>query len=289
MELAAKVVAALKEGAAVAVGPEHVLTARHYPGYDGRNPRTGAPVPVPPKTLAFFGRRASVDVKPAFELSLGEELVSGARVWHLAGLGLIRAHARGLSFRAFRSFVAALNGHAAPAVVSGDEVRACLARADAALMGDAASALAVLRELRDEDPVRVDLHGLEADAGATLPSLAKRTLEELAGCELGPLGFHEPAPSEDDPAQLAFAAQDDEGAYYLAIRDGEAIVIETNARPNHEVSLATFLVHAAVVVPVVIAANEAESPLAEDDAVPVVRALVGATGTWSRLLDLMPL
>ncbi|MAQ13273.1 MAG: integration host factor subunit beta [Sandaracinus sp.] len=30
------------------------FTVRHYKAYNGRNPRTGKPVPVPPKRLPFF-------------------------------------------------------------------------------------------------------------------------------------------------------------------------------------------------------------------------------------------
>ena len=30
------------------------FTVRHYKAYSGRNPRTGKPVPVPPKRLPFF-------------------------------------------------------------------------------------------------------------------------------------------------------------------------------------------------------------------------------------------
>ncbi len=47
------------------------FTVRPYKAYSGRNPRTGAPVPVPPKRLPFF--------KVGKEL---KELVNNSRLTH---------------------------------------------------------------------------------------------------------------------------------------------------------------------------------------------------------------
>ena len=45
---------ALKAGEGIEIRGFGSFTVRHYEGYDGRNPRTGAPVRVAPKRLPFF-------------------------------------------------------------------------------------------------------------------------------------------------------------------------------------------------------------------------------------------
>lgn len=47
-------VAALKDGEGIEIRGFGSFTVRPYKPYDGRNPRTGQPVPVPPKRLPFF-------------------------------------------------------------------------------------------------------------------------------------------------------------------------------------------------------------------------------------------
>ncbi len=50
------------------------FTVREYPGYEGRNPKTGKKIPVPPKRLPFWktGQELRQRVDSAF-LSKGEE------------------------------------------------------------------------------------------------------------------------------------------------------------------------------------------------------------------------
>ena len=59
--------AALDEGEGIEIRGFGSFTVREYKSYNGRNPRTGKPVPVPPKRLPFF--------KVGKEL---KELVNGA-------------------------------------------------------------------------------------------------------------------------------------------------------------------------------------------------------------------
>lgn len=47
-------VSAMKDGEGVEIRGFGSFTVRPYKPYDGRNPRTGQPVPVPPKRLPFF-------------------------------------------------------------------------------------------------------------------------------------------------------------------------------------------------------------------------------------------
>ena len=47
-------VRALKAGDGIEIRGFGSFTVRPYKPYDGRNPRTGQPVPVPPKRLPFF-------------------------------------------------------------------------------------------------------------------------------------------------------------------------------------------------------------------------------------------
>ena len=46
--------AALEKGEGIEIRGFGSFTVRHYKEYSGRNPRTGKPVPVPPKRLPFF-------------------------------------------------------------------------------------------------------------------------------------------------------------------------------------------------------------------------------------------
>ncbi len=62
---------ALEQGEGIEIRGFGSFTVRPYPGYLGRNPRTGAPVPVPPKRLPFF--------KVGKEL---RELVNNSRLTH---------------------------------------------------------------------------------------------------------------------------------------------------------------------------------------------------------------
>jgi integration host factor subunit beta len=45
---------ALKRGEGIEIRGFGSFTVREYKAYEGRNPRTGAPVPVAPKRLPFF-------------------------------------------------------------------------------------------------------------------------------------------------------------------------------------------------------------------------------------------
>ncbi len=45
---------ALERGEGIEIRGFGSFTVRHYKAYNGRNPRTGKPVPVPPKRLPFF-------------------------------------------------------------------------------------------------------------------------------------------------------------------------------------------------------------------------------------------
>ena len=45
---------ALKDGDGIEIRGFGSFTVRRYEGYEGRNPRTGAPVQVDPKSLPFF-------------------------------------------------------------------------------------------------------------------------------------------------------------------------------------------------------------------------------------------
>jgi integration host factor subunit beta len=45
---------ALQRGEGIEIRGFGSFTVRPYKEYSGRNPRTGAPVPVPPKRLPFF-------------------------------------------------------------------------------------------------------------------------------------------------------------------------------------------------------------------------------------------
>lgn len=65
---------ALKNGEGIEIRGFGSFTVRPYKAYSGRNPRTGAPVPVPPKRLPFF--KVGKDLK---------EQVNGSR--HLAITG----------------------------------------------------------------------------------------------------------------------------------------------------------------------------------------------------------
>jgi integration host factor subunit beta len=47
-------VKALEEGEGIEIRGFGSFTVREYKSYEGRNPRTGAPVHVPPKRLPFF-------------------------------------------------------------------------------------------------------------------------------------------------------------------------------------------------------------------------------------------
>lgn len=46
--------AALERGEGIEIRGFGSFTVREYKGYNGRNPRTGQTVPVPPKRLPFF-------------------------------------------------------------------------------------------------------------------------------------------------------------------------------------------------------------------------------------------
>jgi integration host factor subunit beta len=65
---------ALKEGEGIEIRGFGSFTVRPYKPYDGRNPRTGQPVPVPAKRLPFF--------KVGKEL---KELVNDSRVHAITG------------------------------------------------------------------------------------------------------------------------------------------------------------------------------------------------------------
>src|SRR3954451_6988267 len=62
---------ALQKGEGIEIRGFGSFTVRPYKAYSGRNPRTGAPVPVPPKRLPFF--------KVGKEL---KELVNNSRLTH---------------------------------------------------------------------------------------------------------------------------------------------------------------------------------------------------------------
>ncbi len=62
---------ALQRGEGIEIRGFGSFTVRPYKAYSGRNPRTGAPVPVPPKRLPFF--------KVGKELT---ELVNNSRLTH---------------------------------------------------------------------------------------------------------------------------------------------------------------------------------------------------------------
>jgi integration host factor subunit beta len=62
---------ALQRGEGIEIRGFGSFTVRPYKAYSGRNPRTGAPVPVPPKRLPFF--------KVGKEL---KELVNNSRLTH---------------------------------------------------------------------------------------------------------------------------------------------------------------------------------------------------------------
>jgi integration host factor subunit beta len=64
---------ALEKGEGIEIRGFGSFTVRHYRAYNGRNPRTGRPVPVPPKRLPFF--KVGKELK---ELVNGGELPPGA-------------------------------------------------------------------------------------------------------------------------------------------------------------------------------------------------------------------
>lgn len=49
-----EMVEAMKRGERIEIRGFGNFTVRKYPGYTGRNPKTGATVPVPPKQMPFF-------------------------------------------------------------------------------------------------------------------------------------------------------------------------------------------------------------------------------------------
>ena len=53
--------AALTAGDRIEIRGFGSFTVRHYKSYNGRNPRTGRPVPVPPKRLRFSGLFSSAE------------------------------------------------------------------------------------------------------------------------------------------------------------------------------------------------------------------------------------
>ena len=65
---------ALREGEGIEIRGFGSFTVRPYRPYDGRNPRTGQPVPVPAKRLPFF--------KVGKEL---KELVNSSRIHAITG------------------------------------------------------------------------------------------------------------------------------------------------------------------------------------------------------------
>ena len=122
------IVRVLRDGGAVRIAKGYELSARTFRGYEGRNPRTGAVVEVPPKTLPLL-REATGD---AVDLGVEEVAVLGeAPVSTVAGVGFIvgpdtRRTERTLL--AFASFRCALNGRPLPGVVADDgAVRAAIA------------------------------------------------------------------------------------------------------------------------------------------------------------------
>src|SRR5438046_5714257 len=68
---------ALQKGDGIEIRGFGSFTVRPYKPYSGRNPRTGAPVPVPAKRLPFFkvGKelREIVDKSREFEITGGDD------------------------------------------------------------------------------------------------------------------------------------------------------------------------------------------------------------------------
>ena len=72
------IVRSLRVGDKIEIRGFGSFTVRPYKAYSGRNPRTGAPVPVPPKRLPFF--KVGKELKELV-------LASGSRLMDLPGVG----------------------------------------------------------------------------------------------------------------------------------------------------------------------------------------------------------
>jgi integration host factor subunit beta len=59
------IMSALRDGRRVELRGFGSFSVRDYDGYMGRNPRTGEPIPVPPKKLPFF--KVGKDMKEAVD------------------------------------------------------------------------------------------------------------------------------------------------------------------------------------------------------------------------------
>lgn len=59
------IMSALRDGKRVELRGFGSFSVREYDGYMGRNPRTGEPIPVPPKKLPFF--KVGKDMKEAVD------------------------------------------------------------------------------------------------------------------------------------------------------------------------------------------------------------------------------
>ena len=66
--------ASLERGEGIEIRGFGSFTVRKYKAYDGRNPRTGETVPVPPKRLPFFkvGKELKELVNEGFDTPSGE-------------------------------------------------------------------------------------------------------------------------------------------------------------------------------------------------------------------------
>jgi integration host factor subunit beta len=67
---------ALKAGEGIEIRGFGSFTVRPYKPYDGRNPRTGQPVPVPAKRLPFF--KVGKELKELVNNSRGREIIGGS-------------------------------------------------------------------------------------------------------------------------------------------------------------------------------------------------------------------
>lgn len=66
-------VKALERGEGIEIRGFGSFTVRDYKAYQGRNPKTGAAVPVPPKRLPFF--KVGKELKEAIHVRVGTPLI----------------------------------------------------------------------------------------------------------------------------------------------------------------------------------------------------------------------